>query len=304
MNILKFNDFLLLEASLSKHADDRIAQRITDSIVVTFPDKVMSKIYHTGRPESKILAETTALIKKEFMHRLRNRIERPDFANDNRVVVLMDVWLKIGEDQFPVTLTVTSFDKDKDGKTKERTYTGERICIYVRDNVMTTLKVMPAKYDSIDLEKDSENHLEREGIRAGKTTVIAESSDFIIELTKAGEVKPHSIQVYGGHGIVTEKEFALTAGRRIAVFLPFVDKENLTEAEVISVLNRDSARSDKFIKVEIILADGRKVPKTLRAGDPIGVPVGPNGEFESHKVADSLFVDYANRGGSFSLKYK
>ena len=304
MSILKFNDFLLLEARLSKHADDRIAQRITSSIVVTFPDKVMSKIYHTGRPENKVVAETTSLIKKEFMYRLKNRIERPDFADDSRVVVLMDVWLKIGDDQFPVTLTVTSFDEDKDGNIKERTYTGERICIYVRDNVMTTLKVMPANYDSIDLEKDSEKHFINKGIQAGKTTVIAESSDFIIELSKNGEVKPHSIQVYGGHGIVTEKEFALTPGRKIKVFLPFADKENLTEAEVISVLNRDSARSDKFIKVEIVLADGRKVPKTLRSGDPIGVPVGPNGEFEAHKVADSLFVDYLARGGSFSLKYK
>ena len=120
MNILKFNDFLLLEARLSKHADDRIAQRITSSIVVTFPDKVMSKIYHTGRPENKVVAETTSLIKKEFMHRLKNRIERPDFADDSRVVVLMDVWLKIGDDQFPVTLTVTSFDEGKDGKIKEK----------------------------------------------------------------------------------------------------------------------------------------------------------------------------------------
>jgi hypothetical protein len=304
LNILKFNDFLLLEASLSEHADKRIAERITNSIVVTFPDKVMSKIYHTGKSEDEVLAETTKLVKQEFMYRLTNRIERRDFSANSWVVVLMDVFLKIGDDQFPVKLTVTSFDKQKDGSIKEKTYTGERICIYVRDNVMTTLKVMPAKYDSIDLEKDSENHLEREGIRAGKTKVIAESSDFIIELTKTGEVIPHSIQVYGGHGIIAEKEFALTAGRKIKVFLPFVDKENLTIAEVISVLNRDSARADKFIKVEIILADGRKVPKTLRAGDPIGVPVGPNGEFEAHKVADSLFVDYANRGGSFSLKYK
>ncbi|CAB4218999.1 hypothetical protein UFOVP1604_82 [uncultured Caudovirales phage] len=313
MNILNFNDFLLLEARLSKHADKRVEQRIKDSLkdgtVIDFPAAARKKISLTGRSLKDVSNEATQLIKDEFMRRLTNRIERPDFPDGNRVVVLLDPQLKYGHDTFPISISVTSENEVIDKKTGKksiikRTYTGERLCVYIADNVMTTVKVLPENYTDIDIEKDSDDHFINKKLEVKTSTVLSGGSEYIIELSKTGEVSPHTGQIYTGHGIVTEKEFALTPGRRIKVIIPFMDKVNLTNVEVISVVNRESARADKFIKVDVVLEDGRKVPKTLRAGDQISLPVGPDGEWQNCQVADSLFVDYANRGGSFSLKYK
>ena len=313
MNILNFNDFLLLEARLSKHADKRVEQRIKDSLkdgtVIDFPAAARKKISLTGRSLKDVSNEATQLIKDEFMRRLTNRIERPDFPDGNRVVVLLDPQLKYGHDTFPISISVTSENEVIDKKTGKksiikRTYTGERLCVYIADNVMTTVKVLPENYTDIDIEKDSDDHFINKKLEVKTSTVLSGGSEYIIELSKTGEVSPHTGQIYTGHGIVTEKEFALTPGRRIKVIIPFMDKVNLTNLEVISVVNRESARADKFIKVDVVLEDGRKVPKTLRAGDQISLPVGPDGEWQNCQVADSLFVDYANRGGSFSLKYK
>lgn len=313
MNILNFNDFLLLEARLSKHADKRIAERIKDSLkdgtVIDFPIEARRKISLTGRSLADVSNEATQLIKDEFMRRLKNRIERPDFPKGNRVVVLLDPQLKYGNSTFPISVSVTSETEVTNKKTDKteiikRTYTGERLCVYIADDVMTTVKVLPANYTDIEIEKDSQNHFDNKNIEAGNIIVLSGGSEYIIELGKTGEIKHHTGQIYTGHGIVTEKEFALTPGRHIKVIIPFMDKENLTKVEVLSVVNRESARADKFIKVDVALADGRKVPKTLRAGDQIALPVGPDGEWQNCQIADSLFVDYANRGGSFSLKYK
>ena len=313
MNILNFNDFLLLEARLSKHADKRVEQRIKDSLkdgtVIDFPAAARKKISLTGRSLKDVSNEATQLIKDEFMRRLTNRIERQDFPDGNRVVVLLDPQLKYGHDTFPISISVTSENEVIDKKTGKksiikRTYTGERLCVYIADNVMTTVKVLPENYTDIDIEKDSDDHFINKKLEVKTSTVLSGGSEYIIELSKTGEVSPHTGQIYTGHGIVTEKEFALTPGRRIKVIIPFMDKVNLTNVEVISVVNRESARADKFIKVDVVLEDGRKVPKTLRAGDQISLPVGPDGEWQNCQVADSLFVDYANRGGSFSLKYK
>jgi hypothetical protein len=313
LNILNFNDFLLLEASLSEHADKRIDQRIKDSLkdgtVIDFPNIARRKIALTGRSLADVSNEVTQLIKDEFMRRLKNRIERPDFPDGNRVVVLLDPQLKCGRDSFPISVSVTSEKEVVDNKTNKkviikRTYTGERLCIYIANNVMTTVKVLPVNYTDIDIEKDSKKHFDNKKVEAGNITVLSGDSDYVIELGKTGEINHHTGQIYTGHGIVTEKEFALTSGRHIKVIIPFIDKENLTEVEVLSVVNRESARADKFIKVDVALADGRKVPKTLRAADQISLPVGPDGKWQNCQIADSLFVDYANRGGSFSLKYK
>lgn len=313
MNILNFNDFLLLEARLSKHADKRVEQRIKDSLkdgtVIDFPAAAKKKISLTGRSLKDVSNEATQLIKDEFMRRLTNRIERPDFPDGNRVVVLLDPQLKYGHDTFPISVSVTSENEVIDKKTGKksiikRTYTGERLCVYIADNVMTTVKVLPENYTDIDIEKDSDDHFINKKLEVKTSTVLSGGSDYIIELSKTGEVSPHTGQIHSGHGIVTEKEFALTPGRRIKVIIPFMDKVNLTNVEVISVVNRESARADKFIKVDVVLEDGRKVPKTLRPGDQIALPVGRDGEWQTCQVADSLFVDYANRGGAFSLKYK
>lgn len=314
MNILNFNDFLLLEASLSQHADKRVEQRIKDSLkdgtVIDFPAAARKKISLTGRSLADVSNEVTQLIKDEFMRRLTNRIERSDFPiGRNIVVVLLDPQLKYGHDTFPISVSVTSENEVIDKNTGKKsiirkTYTGERLCVYIADNVVTTIKVLPADYTDIDIEKDSDKHFVTKKLEVKTSTVLSGGSDYIIELDKTGEIKPHTGQIHSGHGIVTEKEFALTPGRRIKVIVPFIDKVNLTNAEIISVVNRESARTDRFIKVDVVLEDGRKVPKTLRPGDQIALPVGPDGEWQNCQVADSLFVDYANRGGSFSLKYK
>jgi len=313
LNILNFNDFLLLEASLSPHADKRVEQRIKDSLkdgtVIDFPAAARKKISMTGRSLADVSNEATQMIKDEFMRRLTNRIERPDFPDGNRVVVLLDPQLKYGHDIFPISVSVTSENEVIDKRTGKKsiikkTYTGERLCVYVADNVVTTVKVLPANYTDIDIEKDSDKHFITKKLEVKTSTVLSGDSEYVIELGKTGEIKHHTGQIYAGHGIVTEKEFALTSGRHIKVIIPFIDKDNLTKVEVLSVVNRESARADRFIKVDVALADGRKVPKTLRAGDQISLPVGPDGKWQNCQVADSLFVDYANRGGSFSLKYK
>jgi hypothetical protein len=313
LSILNFNDFLLLEASLSQHADKRVEQRIKDSLkdgtVIDFPAAARKKISMTGRSLADVSNEVTQMIKDEFMRRLTNRIERPDFPDGNKVVVLLDPQLKYGRDTFPISVSVTSENEVIDKNTGQKsiirkTYTGERLCVYIADNVVTTIKVLPENYTDIDIEKDSDKHFITKKLEVKTSKVLSGGSEYVIELDKTGEIKPYTGQLYTGHGIVTEKEFALTPGRRIKVIIPFMDKVNLTEVEVISVVNRESARADKFIKVDVVLEDGRKVPKTLRAGDQIALPVGPDGEWQNSQVADSLFVDYANRGGSFSLKYK
>ena len=296
MNLLNFTQFIN-EARISPHAGQRFDQRVHETLVVDLPNEAKERLRSMGLKPYQISTEAAALIKEEFTKKAK-ALETSEFGDGNVATVILFPYLKIGDNRFKMKLTVSSYD-DESSKTTMKTYHGEKICCYVADNVVTTIKVLPGSFTDDQIKADMDEHLERQGKLGSSRVISPEGSKFEIEVSSDGSVNPYDRRDLIGLINRGEKEYALAPGRMIKVFLPFMG--GMTEAEVIEVLNRNNARADGFIKVAVQIEDGRKIPKTLKPGDPISIPA-KDGGWEHFSVADSLFVDYANRGGAFSIK--
>ena len=201
-----------------------------------------------------------------------------------------------GKSEFPIEMTVTSVDVKKDGRVVEKTYEGKKLVVIVADNDVVT--IMSKDGTESEIARSVEEHDDR---KARSAKVLAfDSEPYVIELTSDGTLEEYTTRTGSSNTLTKgEKEYALAPGRQLKVYLPFMG--GMAKAEVIEVLNRNQVRADGFIKVAIQLADGRKIPKTLKPGDPISIPT-KGGDWELLKVSDSLFVDYANRGGALAVK--
>ena len=282
---------------MTKHADKRLDQRVKDSLIISIPLEARKYIRDNGLNNAELTVGMQEMIKSEFQKRLDNRVLGPDFTTGaKRVFILLEAILKIGESEYPITLTVTSVDVKSDGRVVEKTLTGRKLVVIVGDNKVIT--IFAADGTKHDIARAAEAHDERMA-RSSKIMTF-DSEPFTIELNGKGELSEYTGRTGGSNTLTkAEREYALAPGRMIKVFLPFMG--GMTESEVIEVLNRNSARADGFVKVAVQIEDGRKIPKTLKPGDPVSIPT-KDGNWEQFSVADSLFVDYAHRGGAFSLK--
>lgn len=301
MKLLDFTEFVN-EAALRKHFEDRTRQRIMDSLVVTLSGKTLNLLREKGISTIGVQRKIADLIREEFELKVRS-LERKSFARSYVADIMSVPTVKIGKFEAPIKMSVESIDIDP--KTKReiiKVYHGEMIVGYINHNEAATLKVFPASMSHEEIAKNSnEHHLRSYGKTVDTHVIEPESSKLLISIKEDGTVE--KLENTASHAELInhgEREYALSPGRIISVWIPFMS--DFVPAEIVEVMNRKSARADGFVKVLVQLPDGRKVPKTLKPGDQVKTPSKGGNDFVSSKVADSLFVDYANRGGEFAIK--
>lgn len=285
LKLLNFSQFIS-EARLSDHSGLRIDQRINDSLVISFSAETRKAIKELNRTSSEVAVEAADFIKEEFKKRLAEKIQNFEFSEGNRVVVLLEPVIKIGGKRFPIKMTVSSFDEDSPEIVK--TYSGDKICAYVRNNVLATIKLLPGSYSDEEILADFEEHLARKGKLNGKPRVSSIDSIYTIEMSEDGQVKPYVIATSSMVSSAVEKDFTLTPGRKIKYFSKLTD--SLVEVEIVEVLNKGSYQTDKMFKIKTRKDDGTDAMKTLKAGDSIHLPLGSDGGWVNAKVADQLYT--------------
>lgn len=299
MKLLDFTEFVN-EAALRKHFEDRTRQRIMNSLVVTLSGKTLDLLRAKSISTTGIQKKIADLIRREFEIKVRH-LKGATFAKNYVANIMLVPIVKIGKFEATVKMSVESVDIDP--KTKEeivKVYHGEMIVGYINHNEAATLKVFPTSMSHEELAKDSNKHHQRRGKDIDTQVIEHESSKLLISIKEDGTVE--KVEDRTSVGLINrgEREYALSPGRIISVWIPFMN--DFVPVEIVEVMNRQSARADGFVKVLVQLPDGRKVPKTLKPGDQVKTPSKGGDDFVNSKVADSLFVDYANRGGEFAIK--
>lgn len=302
MKLLDFTEFVN-EAALRQHFEDRTRQRIMDSLIVTLSDRTLTLLRGNGISTTEVQPKIAGLIRQEFERKVR-AIQRSDFANSYVADIMLIPTIKIGEFEAPVKMTVESVDIDpKTKKERVRVYHGEMIVGYINHNEAATLKVFPTSMSHLELAKNSNDHHLRKYGRTVDTQVIEhESAKLLISIKEDGTVeKVEKKAISVGNINRGETEYALSLGRIISVWIPFMS--DFVPVEIVEIMNRKSARADGFVKVKVQLPDGSKIQKTLKPGDQVKTPSKDGDGFVNNRVANSLFVDYVKRGGEFAIKF-
>jgi hypothetical protein len=284
LKLLNFEEFIF-EARLSDHAGTRIEQRIKDTMILSFPKEARDAMVALGKTQSEVAVSAVALVKEEFEKRLSSRVLNFDFSQGQRIVVLLEPNIKIGAKRFPIKMTVSSFDEDRPDIVK--TYSGEKLCCYVMNNVVATIKLLPNNYTDSEISADFESHLSRKGKLNGEIRISSTDSEYLLELTEDGQVKPFESQRLQLSSTI-EKDFTLTPGRKIKYYSKLTD--SLVEVSIVEVLNKGTYQADKLFKIKTKKADGSEAMKTLKAGDAIYIPLGEDGGFVQARVADQLYT--------------
>lgn len=287
MKLLNFTQFIN-EARLSEHGNKRLDQRVKDSMVISFPTEAKKLIREIGKTSTEVAVKAVELMKEEFLTRFETKLMANDFSDVHRVAILFEPVLKIGGKRFPINMTVSSVDEKNPDVIK--TYSGEKLCVYVSNNTITTIKVLPDSYSEIDVLADFEDHLVRKGRRNTKPKLIQVESEYTLELTETGEVRPLEKEKSSSVGVVNkiEKDFTLTPGRKIK--FQSLATNSLVEAEIIEVINKSTYKEDKVFRLSIRKADGSTSMKSLKPGDTIYLPIGSDGGWVNAKIADQLYT--------------
>jgi hypothetical protein len=274
-----------------------------DSLIVTLSDRTLTLLRGNGISTTEVQPKIAGLIRQEFERKVR-AIQRSDFANSYVADIMLIPTIKIGEFEAPVKMTVESVDIDpKTKKERVRVYHGEMIVGYINHNEAATLKVFPTSMSHLELAKNSNDHHLRKYGRTVDTQVIEhESAKLLISIKEDGTVeKVEKKAISVGNINRGETEYALSLGRIISVWIPFMS--DFVPVEIVEIMNRKSARADGFVKVKVQLPDGSKIQKTLKPGDQVKTPSKDGDGFVNNRVANSLFVDYVKRGGEFAIKF-
>ena len=302
MKLLDFTEFVN-EAALRQHFEDRTRQRIMDSLIVTLSDRTLNLLRGNGISTTEVQPKIAGLIRQEFERKVR-AIQRSDFANSYVADIMLIPTIKIGEFEAPVKMTVESVDIDpKTKKERVRVYHGEMIVGYINHNEAATLKVFPTSMSHLELAKNSnDHHLNKFGRTVDTQVIEHESAKLLISIKEDGTVeKVEKKAISVGKINRGETEYALSLGRIISVWIPFMS--DFVPVEIVEIMNRKSARADGFVKVKVQLPDGSKIQKTLKPGDQVKTPSKDGDGFVNNRVANSLFVDYVKRGGEFAIKF-
>lgn len=302
MKLLDFTEFVN-EAALRQHFEDRTRQRIMDSLIVTLSDRTLNLLRGNGISTTDVQPKIAGLIRQEFERKVR-AIQRSDFANSYVADIMLIPTIKIGEFEAPVKMTVESVDIDpKTKKERVRVYHGEMIVGYINHNEAATLKVFPTSMSHLELAKNSnDHHLNKFGRTVDTQVIEHESAKLLISIKEDGTVEKFEKKAISVGKINRgETEYALSLGRIISVWIPFMS--DFVPVEIVEIMNRKSARADGFVKVKVQLPDGSKIQKTLKPGDQVKTPSKDGDGFVNNRVANSLFVDYVKRGGEFAIKF-
>jgi hypothetical protein len=274
-----------------------------DSLIVTLSDRTLTLLRGNGISTTEVQPKIAGLIRQEFERKVR-AIQRSDFANSYVADIMLIPTIKIGEFEAPVKMTVESVDIDpKTKKERVRVYHGEMIVGYINHNEAATLKVFPTSMSHLELAKNSnDHHLNKFGRTVDTQVIEHESAKLLISIKEDGTVEKVEKKVSSVGKINRgETEYALSLGRIISVWIPFMS--DFVPVEIVEIMNRKSARADGFVKVKVQLPDGSKIQKILKPGDQVKTPSKDGDGFVNNRVANSLFVDYVKRGGEFAIKF-
>ena len=299
MKLLKFTQFIT-EARISSHGEGRIDQRIYNLESINLPKPARQFIRESGFDINEVYSQLIEAIKSEFK-KSQDHIEQTQFPSGHKALPVVAPFLKVEGARYPVTMAVKSFSGEA-GREIEKVHTGERVFAYISDDVLTTIKVLPHGMSHKDIKIDLENHLSRKG-KVGSVHVYElpeESVNSVFELTEDGQVIPEKRITFNPKILSGEQQYSVAAGRKIKVFIPFL--KDFAECTIESLLNRDTFREDRFLKLGIVLPDGRKIAKTLNPGDAVELPIGENGDWVRAKISDSLYVYDKRTAEPVSLK--
>jgi hypothetical protein len=274
-----------------------------DSLIVTLSDRTLTLLRGNGISTTEVQPKIAGLIRQEFERKVR-AIQRSDFANSYVADIMLIPTIKIGEFEAPVKMTVESVDiEPKTKKERVRVYHGEMIVGYINHNEAATLKVFPTSMSHLELAKNSnDHHLNKFGRTVDTQVIEHESAKLLISIKEDGTVEKVEKKMSSVGKINRgETEYALSLGRIISVWIPFMS--DFVPVEIVEIMNRKSARADGFVKVKVQLPDGSKIQKILKPGDQVKTPSKDGDGFVNNRVANSLFVDYVKRGGEFAIKF-
>lgn len=282
MKILNFSQFIN-EAKQTKHSKIRFKQRIEDSFAIELPQGALAGIRARGLNIPETIAKITELIKSKFSERYSNLITNFNEPKDDVVVLLLRPVLKLENERFPVRMMVTSIDTRHSDV--EKTYSGEKLCVYIRYNNIATIKVLPNEFKEPDIIQNFEDSLKKDN-KFIKTPKIVNAGYLLIEINEAGEVfSPEKEEPAAQKQL---KDFTLSPGRKIQYFNKLTNSQ--VEVEIVEVINKETYKRDKEFKLKIRKSDGSEALKTIKAGDMIWLDANGANELVRAKVADQLYT--------------
>jgi hypothetical protein len=288
--ILSFN---LFEARYSTHFTDRVKERIQDLREVALDTKNKEEI------ESELESEIGPNWKNKLISsiisntdsRILKKIKLENYNNDlNFGVPISFLYLSYKGKQYPIEITTYS-SSAKDGE--DKVYKGSQICVALGQDTAWTIKVFP---------KDKSRQYISDNLRDGVSDRFKGNSFSFVEpgpdykstfewdpkkgkfITDEEEDEKNLVPVSSN----IEKDFNLSPGRQIKYYSKLTD--SLVKSEIIEVINKDTYKSEKTFKVKILKPDGSEAIKTLKPGDEIYLPLGPDNGWVKCKIADQLYT--------------
>ena len=151
MHILKFSQFLT-EAKQSKHIQLRLKQRIFDSLTVELPYSTIKLLKKKGLSEDLVIKSITDVVRDKFVEKFNKVSDTFNAPNEDFAVLAIKPVLILGEKRIPIRMSVSSYDEYN--PVDEKTYSGEKLIIYVRSSTMTTIKVLPERFTDSEILKN------------------------------------------------------------------------------------------------------------------------------------------------------
>tara|TARA_R110000868_G_scaffold223805_2_gene475695 strand:- start:231 stop:1154 length:924 start_codon:yes stop_codon:yes gene_type:complete len=291
MKLQRFKEFILEALDRTEHYETRVDERIYNLRTVKLATRVESYIHTLGLDAVDIKKSIIAKISNEFKI-INTRLEKTVFSPGHKVVPMLETFIKTDTGTYPVNMTVYSNTYDSKGvKTGEKSYSGEILYGYISNQALTTVKVWPHGTELNDIEKNAKDHLSRESRRDDVTVFeIDESTIYkIFEIDATGELNQVDFGLKNrGYIANANQQYILSPGRKLKVWIPF--KQAFVEVKIIEILNEETFKDDRFIKLSILSADNTKLVKTLKPGDTVELPIGANNTWVTTKISDSLYI--------------
>lgn len=285
--------FSLFEARYSTHFDKRFKERIGDLQEVGLDTKnkgeIESELETEIGPNWKELLLSSIVSNTES--RMLKKIKLENYSNDgNFGVPISFLYLNYKGKQYPIEITTYS-SSDKDGE--DKIYRGSQIYVALGQDTAWTIKVFP---------KDKSRQYISDNLRDGVSfrykgnpfSFVEPGPDYksVFEwdpkkgkfITDEEEGEKDFVPVSSN----IERDFNLTPGRQLKYYSKLTD--SLVKSEIIEVINKDTYKAEKVFKIKIRKSDGSEAVKTLKPGDEIYLPLGPENSWIKAKIADQLYT--------------
>ena len=282
MHILKFSQFLT-EAKQSKHIQLRLKQRIIDSLTVELPYSAIKLLKKKGLSEDLVIKSITDVVRDKFIEKFNRVSDTFNAPNEDFAVLALRPVLRLDDQIVPIRMSVSSYDEYS--LDNEKTYSGEKLVIYVRSSTMTTIKVLPESFTGSDIIKNFENNLKHSKKYKNPVRFMDLSPTVFVNLDSSGQAYTDEVRSAASRQL---KDFTLSPGRKIGYYNKLTD--SLVEAEIVEVINHRTYQSDKEFKVKVKKEDGSFGMKLIKSGNPLWIEANGSTELIKVIVADQLYT--------------